>query len=223
MKNVFAISVIGVIILGVVLAPAAFGFTIDSPRKQMKMGILPEDVICKEEMALMIRSSGTGACVTSLTAMKLENAGWGTILKDVSVMNKHREKMMEQSDMMERGDVAMGFNQTKIMHHFVDTATGGEIRIMALDSSDAKTIDEIRSHIEDIQYEFSQGNFSKPFFIHAQVVPGTQIMNEKKDLIQYSTKEIEGGAVLVLTTNEPDLLEAIKQFMDFQSSQHMGH
>lgn len=210
--------------LGVVLSPVAFGSMIDSPRKQMKMGTLPEDVVCKEGMALMMRASGTGAaCVKLSTAMKLENAGWGIILKDVSLMNKYREKMVEQKDMMERGDIAMGFNQTKIMHHFVDTATGGEIRIMALDASDAKTIDEIRSHMEDIQYEFSHGNFTKPFFIHAQVVPGIQIMTEKKDLIQYSTKQIEGGAILVLTTNDTELLDAIKQFMDFQSSQHMDH
>jgi hypothetical protein len=126
-------------------------------------------------------------------------------------------------DMMERGDIAMGFNQTKIMHHFVATTTGGEIRILALDGSDTKTISEIRTHVNNIQYEFSQGNFTKPFFIHTQVVPGTQVMTEKKDLIQYSTRQIEGGAILVLTTNDAELLDAIKQFMDFQSSQHMGH
>jgi protein-disulfide isomerase len=221
--------------LGLVLSPVAFGSMIDSPRKQMAMGTLAEDVVCKEGMALMKRSSGAGACVKPSTAMKLENVGWGMMLKDVMMMDMHREKMMEQKEMMmkdkdmmdnkgmmERGDIAMGFNQTKIMHHFVDTATGGEIRIIALDDSDSKTISEIRFHVEDIQHEFSQGNFTKPFFIHAQVVPGTQIMTEKKDLIQYSTLQIEGGEVLVLTTNDAELLDAIKQFMEFQSSQHMG-
>ena len=125
--------------------------------------------------------------------------------------------------MTERGDIAMGFDQTKIMHHFSDTTTGGEIRIIALDVSDTKTISEIRSHVEDIRHEFSQGNFAKPFFIHDQIVPGTQIMTEKKDLIQYSTKQIEDGDILVLTTNDTELLDAIKQFMEYQSSQHVGH
>jgi len=132
-------------------------------------------------------------------------------------------KNMMNSNMMERGDVAMGFDQTKIEHRFVTTDTGGEIMITALDANDAKTISEIRTHVEDIQHEFSQGNFTKPFFIHAQIVPGTQIMTAKKDLIQYSTRQIEGGEVLILTANDPELLDAIKQFMDFQSSQHMGH
>ncbi|MHB8603103.1 MAG: hypothetical protein ACYC6W_12400 [Nitrosotalea sp.] len=128
-----------------------------------------------------------------------------------------------QTAMLERGNMAMGFNQTKIHHHFMATTTGGEIMIMSTNTTDTQTINEIRSHVKDIQYEFSQGNFSKPFYIHAQVVPGTDVMTEKKDLIQYSIKDIDGGSVLILTTNDTELLNAIQQFMNFQSSQHMSH
>ena len=128
-----------------------------------------------------------------------------------------------QTTMLERGDIAMGFNQSKIHHHFMSTSTGGEIMIMSTNASDTQTVNEIRSHVEDIQHEFSQGNFKKPFYIHAQNVPGTDVMTKKKDLIQYSVKNIDGGSVLVLTTNDTELLDAIQQFMNFQSSQHMGH
>lgn len=128
-----------------------------------------------------------------------------------------------QTAMLERGNVAMGFNQSLIHHHFMAMTTGGEIMIMSTNMSDIKTINEIRTHVKDIQYEFSQGNFTKPFFIHAQNVPGTDIMTKKKDLIQYSVKDMDGGSVLILTTNDTELLNAIQQFMNFQSSQHMGH
>src|ERR1041384_4325213 len=43
-------------------------------------------------------------------------------------------------DMIERGNMAMGFNQSKIMHHFIATPTGGEIMIVALNSTDNNTI-----------------------------------------------------------------------------------
>ena len=76
------------------------------------------------------------------------------------------------SSMLARGNLAMRFNQSKIMHHFLATATGGEIMIVALNSSDVKTIRQIRNHVIEIQKEFSQDNFTKPFFIHAQEVPG---------------------------------------------------
>ena len=128
-----------------------------------------------------------------------------------------------QTAMLERGNVAMGFNQSMIHHHFISTTTGGEIIIMSTNMSDAKTINEIRSHIKEIQYEFSQGNFTKPFFIHAQIVPGTDIMTAKKDLIQYSIKDFDGGSSLILATNDTELLKAIQQFMEFQSAQHMMH
>jgi len=77
LKRIFAISIIGITVLGLVLSPVAFGAMIDSPRKQMAMGTLAEDVVCKDGMALMKRSSGTAACVKPSTAIKLENAGWG--------------------------------------------------------------------------------------------------------------------------------------------------
>jgi hypothetical protein len=128
-----------------------------------------------------------------------------------------------QTAMLERGNMAMGFNQTKIHHHFMATTTGGEIMIMSTNITDVQTINEIRSHVKDIQYEFSQGNFTKPFYIHAQVVPGTDMMIAKKDLINYSIKNLDGGSSLILTTNDTELLSAIQQFMNFQTSQHMNH
>lgn len=128
-----------------------------------------------------------------------------------------------QTAMLERGNIAMGFNQSMIHHHFMSTTTGGEIMIMSENMSDMQTINEIKNHVKDIQYQFSQGNFTKPFYIHAQTVPGTDVMAAKKDLINYSIKDIDGGSVLILTTNDTQLLNAIQQFMNFQSSQHMGH
>lgn len=128
-----------------------------------------------------------------------------------------------QSAMLARGNVAMGFDQNKIMHHFMATPTGGQIMIVALDSNDNETISQIRSHALDIQQEFSQGNFTKPFFIHDQQVPGTEVMAQKKSLINYSVQDLDNGAILTLTTNDSELLRAIQQFMSFQGTQHHGH
>lgn len=156
--------------------------------------------------------------VSILSAVYFLPSYKGTVIQTANTTTS-----FNQTSMLERGNVAMGFNQTMIHHHFMSTATGGEIMIMSTNSSDIKTVNEIRSHVKEIQYEFSQGNFTKPFFIHAQIVPGTDVMATKKDLINYSIKEIDGGSILILTTNDTQLLAAIQQFMNFQSSQHMGH
>jgi plastocyanin len=125
--------------------------------------------------------------------------------------------------MLERGGLAMGFNQNKILHQFKSTPTGGEILITALNTSDIETIKQIKNHISIIQKEFSSGNFTKPFYIHTQDVPGTKLMSEKKDLIKYSINKINNGAILILETKDKELLDAIHQFITFQNTEHYGH
>ena len=56
--------------------PVAFAGGVDSPLKQSAMGTASEDVICKNNLQLMIRSSGDPACVKPDTATKLVDAGW---------------------------------------------------------------------------------------------------------------------------------------------------
>ncbi len=127
------------------------------------------------------------------------------------------------SGMLERGNIAMGFNQNEISHQFIPTPDGGIIRISALDNNDNKTIAQIKSHTRDIQNEFAEGNFTKPFFIHAQNVPGIDIMNQKKELIEYRIDNMKNGSSLILISNDKELTKAINQFMKFQSGEHKGH
>ena len=140
---------------------------------------------------------------------------------NASEVNQSSTGMMMK--MLERGAISMGFNQNKIVHQFVATPSGGKIIILALNSSDKQTINQIKDHVMDIRKEFSEGNFTKPFFIHAQEVPGTKIMSEKKDLIKYNILEMKNGFSLVLTTNNKVLIDAIRQFVEFQAREHYGH
>lgn len=48
---------------------------IESPKKQMKRGILAVDVICKEGLELVIRTNGFAACVRPETAEKMQRVG----------------------------------------------------------------------------------------------------------------------------------------------------
>jgi hypothetical protein len=100
--------------------------------------------------------------------------------QDGNMTHSQDQSSSASTSMLERGAIAMGFNQSKISHHFKSTPTGGEILITALNNSDIETIKQIKNHISIIQKEFSLGNFTKPFYIHAQDVPGTKIMSEKK-------------------------------------------
>jgi plastocyanin len=125
--------------------------------------------------------------------------------------------------MLQRGNIAMGFDQNKLKHNFITNTNGGKITITSLNGNDTTTINQIREHIKDIQNDFSNGNFTRPFFIHAQEVPGTKIMSEKRNLIEYSIKELTNGSELILNTNDKELLGAIHQFITFQDNQRQSH
>ena len=67
------------------------------PQKQMAHGTAAVDVICNSGLTLIAKlSSGSSACVKPSTAMKLEEKGWGQILKESSMMEQEREKMIEE-------------------------------------------------------------------------------------------------------------------------------
>jgi hypothetical protein len=133
-------------------------------------------------------------------------------------MNSHN-----MTQMMQRGNLAMGFDQTKISHEFTSTKDGGQIKITALDESDNQTINQIKNHTRDIQNDFADGNFTKPFYIHAESVPGTVAMTQNKDQIQYQIQDLKNGSMLLLITNNSSLANSINQFMTYQSTEHKGH
>jgi hypothetical protein len=130
---------------------------------------------------------------------------------------------MNQTEMLKRGDIAMEFNQSKISHQFVVAPDGGQIKISALDSNDNQTISQIKDHVENIQKEFSAGDFNRSSFIHATNVPGADVMTDKKDLIDYGIVEMNNGSSLILKTNDTEVVDAIGKFMEFQSIEHRGH
>ena len=127
------------------------------------------------------------------------------------------------TDMMQRGNIAMGFDQNKISHEFSSTNDGGQIKISALYKDDNQTISEIRNHTRDIQKDFTEGNFTKPFYIHAQSVPGTDSMSKSKDQIQYQIQDVRNGSILLLITHNSSLIDSINEFMTYQSNEHIRH
>lgn len=89
---------------------------IDSPDEQVEEGIAKEDIICKSELALMIRSSGSPACVQEDSIKELESRGW--------VIVEQSHEVIEYNDESNTGDdISVEIeNQEK-------TNTGNEISV----------------------------------------------------------------------------------------------
>jgi len=133
----------------------------------------------------------------------------------------HKAKGEEaQAAMTERGEHAMGFSQTSTTHHFLLNADGGVISVSANDAKDAESRDQIRMHLRHIARAFSNGNFDIPVFVHGQTLPGVPAMKHHSSDIRYDFKETEAGGQVSLSSNDPEAIDAIHDFLNFQIREH---
>jgi DNA-binding beta-propeller fold protein YncE len=92
-KLAAAVMVCSLIVLSTIMTPPAVdipfavGKGVDTPRKQMLDGVAPEDIVCRPGLTLVLRGSGTAACVKPSNAIKLVERGWGTVPKEGSMMD----------------------------------------------------------------------------------------------------------------------------------------
>lgn len=121
--------------------------------------------------------------------------------------------------MQQRGQMAMGVDQTTSTHTFDALPDGGRIELLR-DVNDSVGIAQIRAHLRLIQHAFQAGDFLTPAFVHMQTMPGTAVMAKKRDLIAYSYRDLPRGGELVMKTADAEALAAIHEFM---GAQRMGH
>jgi hypothetical protein len=119
-----------------------------------------------------------------------------------------------------RGDAAMGFSHAKTTHHFLLKTDGGVIRVEASHANDTASRDQIRRHLKHIEKKFSEGDFAAPMFIHSQTPPGVAVMQRLKAEIKYQFEELDRGGLLRISTNEPEAVKAIHEFLRFQINDH---
>ena len=119
-----------------------------------------------------------------------------------------------------RGEHAMGFDQHATVHHFYLYEDGGAIDVAVKDPHDQTNLTAIRSHLPHIVQMFRAGDFSIPHFIHADNVPGSATMSQRRDQIVYIYEERPQGGRVRMTTRDAAALAAIHEFMRYQITDH---
>ena len=124
------------------------------------------------------------------------------------------------SAMQMRGEHVMGVNQYTSAHVFEDLPDGGRIVLERADASDTADIKQIRAHMHEIADAFRAGDFAKPFEVHAQTVPGTDVMRAQRATIKYEPVDLPKGGEVRIKTADPAAIAAIHEFLAFQRSAH---
>src|SRR5438552_7274694 len=123
------------------------------------------------------------------------------------------------------GARVMGVDQYTSAHIFEHLPDGGPVILDRDDASDTAAIATIRAHMHDIVAAFRAGDFTKPFAVHAQTVPGTAVMRARRAAIRYEPVDRPRGGEERIRSNDPVAVAAIHEFLAFQREQHhaAGH
>lgn len=145
--------------------------------------------------------------------------GMGTLPAGALAQSSPPGEDPDFASLQERGAMGMGVDQYASTHLFDALPDGGRIEYQ-YDRDDPDGIARIRRHLKEIQEAFQAGDFSTPAFVHGQEVPGTDVMAERRTHIEYRYQDLPRGGELRLVTEDPDALQAIREFMAFQREDH---
>lgn len=101
---------------------------------------------------------------------------------------------------------------------FVPQDDGGDIIVERQIHQDLG-INQIRSHLLMIARSFARGDFAVPGFKSDKPIPGTAVMADRADKIDYSIEDSEHGGVLHMRTADPQALQAIHSFIAFEAAE----
>ena len=129
------------------------------------------------------------------------------------------------ADMQARGETVMGVDQYTSAHVFEDLPDGGRVVLDRAAVADTAGIAAIRRHMHDIAAAFEAGDFTKPFQVHAEVVPGTAVMAARRSAISYQEIDRPRGAEVRIRTTDAAAVAAVHEFLAFQRGAHhaAGH
>lgn len=136
------------------------------------------------------------------------------------VLTACRARDADFAAMQERGRMVMGVDQYTSAHVFEDLPDGGRVVLDRDSPADTSGVATIRLHMRDIAAAFQAGDFTKPFQVHAQAVPGTAVMQARRTAIAYEVIERPRGGEVRIRSTDSVAVAAIHEFLAFQRAGH---
>jgi len=100
---------------------------VEAPKKQLKKGILAEDITCKEGLNLIIRNNGAPACVKPTTAERFQSLGLAVIpikftdlQKEVEQLHTSKESSVQFRDAQNQIETIPATSRTVVNFYITD-------------------------------------------------------------------------------------------------------
>lgn len=160
--------------------------------------------------------------VQAIFDLRRDSKGWWTVV-DATVAAHQPDSAF--AALQSRGETVMGVDQYTSTHVFEDLPDGGRIILDRDPRADTGGVARIRRHMHEITAAFEAGDFTKPFQVHAGVVPGTSVMAARRSAISYREVDRPRGAEVRIRSTDPAAIAAVHEFLAFQRGAHhaAGH
>jgi hypothetical protein len=135
-----------------------------------------------------------------------------------------RESSLErrQAEVAEAGRAVMPFDLDATTHAFAKREDGG-VQTVVADAADPQQIALVRAHLAEEAERFARGDFHGPAMIHGDSMPGLHALMIGHERLRITYREIERGAEIRYTSEDPILITAIHQWFDAQLRDHGQH
>jgi len=145
------------------------------------------------------------------------------VLGTLWAMSALGSRETRQDAIAEAGARVMPFDLEKTTHIFEKTGTGGVQRVVADDPNDAEQIALIREHLDEEAAAFRRGDLSDPAEIHGEEMPGLDGLESGATEIDIRYSDLLDGAKIEYESSNPDLVAALHDWFDAQTSDHGNH
>ena len=219
-QNIIFILLFSILVLGIGFPVNA---QIESPKKQLKLGISPENIICKTGLELVIRANGFPACVKPETAEKMQKLGMlGTGIKftDLNKVNKSIQATEKEILTVPASDMTIvNFYTTD---HDLNIAHSG-IEVIPTEGLFEFTINGIP--IEGPEKMIETGPNTGQFYIKLELpetINDKQLSQDDIVLIKYLDESDYSGEQRVLVKSVP-LTKTFAKVETFGGGSRIGH
>lgn len=127
-----------------------------------------------------------------------------------------------QAEVAEAGIDVMPFDLDATTHVFEKLEDGG-LQTVVADEDDPEQVALVQAHLADEAERFARGDFHDPAMIHGEDMPGLHALVMGHDRLEIGYREVERGAEIRYTSEDPALVMAIHEWFDAQVSDHGAH
>lgn len=145
----------------------------------------------------------------------------GFLFFSVAALAEEQLSPQHLADVQRHRQQLVPYAADQALETFSKTVHGGVMHVISKTADDVKQIKLIQDHLLKMTEDFSKGDFSGTEQMHGMDMPGLQqLKTAKTDDIRYEYKALPNGAQIHFSTEYPQYVQALHEWMDAQMKDH---